>query len=158
MIQVITLLLQRISELEQLAMRDSLSGCLNRHALDQVLNHHHQITVIAVDIKDLTRVNLEKSYEAGDALIIKTASQLKKVVRDEDDVFRVGGDEFLVLLKNCSLSNALKIKQRIDSLDVELYVGIASGYALKEVIVEANKNRDDIKRLTSKRYAHMKSS
>lgn len=159
MIKVIALLLQRIRELEKLARHDSLSGCLNHYALEQTLsNHHSQITVLAVDIKGLTQVNLEESYEAGNALIIKVASLLKKIVRDKDNVYRIGGDEFLVVLEDCSLSDALKIKQRIDSLEVDLYIGVASEYDLKEVIVKANKNRDDIKRLTSKRYAQIKSN
>ncbi|BAZ18304.1 GGDEF domain-containing protein (plasmid) [Calothrix sp. NIES-4071] len=159
MIQVIAHLLQRIRELERLARHDSLSGCLNHYALQEtLLNQPRQIAVIAVDIKGLQRVNLEKSYEDGNALIIRVASLLKKIVRDKDNVYRVGGDEFLVLLEDCNLSDALKIKQRIDLSEVDLYIGVASGYDLEQVIIEANKNRDDIKRLTSKRYAQIKSN
>ncbi|BDA76086.1 hypothetical protein CAL7716_102520 (plasmid) [Calothrix sp. PCC 7716] len=53
MTELIAILLQRISELEKMAMHDSLTGSLNGHALNQILIHPRQISVIAVDIKGL---------------------------------------------------------------------------------------------------------
>ena len=152
MIKLVTLLLQRINELENLAYRDSLTNCLNRHALNQVLDRRQLTTVIAVDIPGLGKVNMAAGYEAGDAFIEEVAALLKMVVRSKDIVYRVGGDEFLIVVPGCGWNGANKIKKRIESLNMGLYVGLSVGFNAKKVIEDANFNRNEIKRKFSTKY------
>lgn len=150
---LITILLQRIAELENIAFRDSLTNCLNRHALNQILDRRQLTAVIAIDIPGLGEVNMRAGYEAGDALIEEIAALLKMSVRNQDIIYRVGGDEFLIVVAGCGWNGANKIKRRIEALNMGLYVGVNIGTELRKVIEGANFSRDEIKRKLSKKYA-----
>lgn len=81
-----------IAEIERVAFRDALTGCLNRHALD-TLKPSGDVTII--DLDNLKYVNDQLGHEFGDKFISKTAENLVDVFGAEN-VYRLGGDEFLV--------------------------------------------------------------
>jgi diguanylate cyclase (GGDEF)-like protein len=92
-------------ELERLAYTDELTGAGSRRAFEQVLDeaiadarrHRRAVTLMFFDIDDFKRYNDRFGHEAGDAVLRETVALLRAVIRKGDRVFRVGGDEFVVL-------------------------------------------------------------
>lgn len=93
---------QRLMEqLERLSFEDSLSGVRNRHALNRDIGYYkelQEVGVIYCDILGLKKVNDTLGHQAGDKLIIRASECLQKTFR-KTDIYRIGGDEFLVLCK-----------------------------------------------------------
>ena len=99
-------LLQLNRALDQ-ASTDYLTGVLNRHAFDRLLNaamalergdeEVHRVMLVMIDLDGLKRVNDEHGHTQGDALLCEFARQLATLKSDTTHVFRLGGDEFAVL-------------------------------------------------------------
>jgi diguanylate cyclase (GGDEF)-like protein/PAS domain S-box-containing protein len=93
-------------ELERRATYDALTGCHNRSSILGILQREleqeePQMTgVVYVDLDEFKPVNDTLGHAAGDELLALVAERLKIASRTDDDVGRLGGDEFLVLLRN----------------------------------------------------------
>jgi diguanylate cyclase (GGDEF)-like protein len=86
-------------ELENISLYDQLTGLGNRHAMDgfiEHLNNEESISVIYTDVLGLKKVNDTQGHQAGDKLIKNSCESLRRVF-PQDALFRIGGDEFLVL-------------------------------------------------------------
>jgi diguanylate cyclase (GGDEF)-like protein len=91
--------------LEQ-AHHDTLTGLPNRRMLDEHLRvslarakrYHHALSVLCLDLDEFKAVNDAYGHAAGDQLLCEVGDRLGKLMRTEDTVARVGGDEFVVLL------------------------------------------------------------
>jgi len=87
------------------ATRDGLTGLLNRREADDCLRRqisrarrtNDLLSCAIIDIDGFKHVNDTAGHVAGDAVIRHVAHTLLGVMRDEDHVFRIGGDEFLVV-------------------------------------------------------------
>jgi two-component system cell cycle response regulator len=96
---------RRVSELEQLAFRDPLTGLPNRHyfelkvehALDEQRRFGRQYGLLMFDIDRFRQANDDHGHEVGDALLKAMAETLERTLRTGDLVGRWGGEEFLVL-------------------------------------------------------------
>lgn len=89
-------------QLEKLSFEDSLSGVQNRHALNDYIEYSKDMKhmgVVYCDVLGLKKVNDEQGHQAGDELLIRASESLKNNFRKKD-IYRVGGDEFLVLCKD----------------------------------------------------------
>jgi diguanylate cyclase (GGDEF)-like protein len=103
------------------AVIDGLTGMLNRRALDQRLHEltaQAQITgqpvaVIAGDIDHFKRVNDEHGHARGDAVLVEVAYRLRKALRAYDLAYRVGGEEFLVILPGADVSAAAELAEQL---------------------------------------------
>jgi diguanylate cyclase (GGDEF)-like protein len=103
------------------AVIDGLTGMLNRRALDHRLREltaQAQITaqpvaVIAGDIDHFKRVNDEHGHAAGDAVLVEVAYRLRKALRAFDLAYRVGGEEFLVLLPGAGVLDAARLAEQL---------------------------------------------
>lgn len=112
--------------LEQMATTDKLTGIMNRQAFDysferlsnKRLAQHQPISILLLDIDHFKTVNDRYGHGVGDLVLQKIAKILQQSTRHSDQVCRWGGEEFVVLLDNCDLENAL---QRAESLrhDIE---------------------------------------
>ncbi len=86
-----------------LAQTDSLTGLLNRHALQALIESGSADlgsgsgSVAIVDLDALKEINDRLGHTAGDAVLCATAAALRGSVRPGDALFRWGGDEFLVI-------------------------------------------------------------
>lgn len=94
--------------LRQRALYDPLTGLANRHLLFDRLDEVHRFStrhvekfaIMVVDLDKLKTVNDTLGHEAGDRLIQTSANALVASLRASDTVARVGGDEFIAILKN----------------------------------------------------------
>lgn len=92
--------------LHWLAVRDSLTGLPNRnHFLLQAQallalaeRQQRRCTLLSLDLDQFKTINDRHGHEAGDAVLVHVASQLRDCLRQSDLMARMGGDEFLILL------------------------------------------------------------
>ncbi len=92
-------------ELERLAHYDPLTGLPNRilmhaqlnHALDRAGRHKERVAVMVLDLDGFKTVNDSLGHPAGDLLLQTIAGRLHRLLRSEDTVARMGGDEFAVI-------------------------------------------------------------
>lgn len=108
-----------------LATNDMLTGLPNRVALDDKLsvlcdrlqldssNQEYRFTLLCLDLDGFKAVNDEWGHAAGDILLQHVSEAIQKVLRAEDSVFRIGGDEFVVLVPNCSSDVFKELVKRI---------------------------------------------
>lgn len=107
--------------LEEMATVDRLTGLFNRNALDLMLRQAVQdvprsgqaLSLIVFDIDHFKRINDRHGHIKGDAVLGTLARLLWGAVRGNDVVGRWGGEEFLVLLKDCALDQATGIAEKI---------------------------------------------
>jgi diguanylate cyclase (GGDEF)-like protein len=91
------------SELEHRASHDALSGCLNRAAtvaaLERALREWGQVAVAYLDLDHFKAVNDRFGHAAGDELLRVAAARLRGAIRGDDQIGRIGGDEFVVICR-----------------------------------------------------------
>lgn len=110
-----------MEELRATALSDALTGLPNRRAWDEQLAHELAVSrrsgcplsVAAIDLDKLKRVNDLLGHEHGDRLIQDCAQLWVAGLRETDFIARVGGDEFVVLLPDCAEEKAEQIARRI---------------------------------------------
>jgi diguanylate cyclase (GGDEF)-like protein len=108
-------------ELELLASRDALTGCLNRRSFFQKMEHHfieslregHGLVFMLVDIDNFKYINDKYGHANGDKVIKFVADVLVSKSRPEDIVGRYGGEEFVILMPHTDLLHALKVAERL---------------------------------------------
>lgn len=98
-----------IKELQQMSFIDSLTGLYNRNQYSIVIskleeNPPVQLGVIYADVNGLKRVNDKLGHEYGD-LLIQWSSDILSYYVDEP-IFRLGGDEFIALIENTSITKS----------------------------------------------------
>jgi len=113
--------------LRNLAMVDPLTGLYNRRFAEQRLaaevarseRRGHPLTVLALDLNDFKQINDRHGHPAGDQVLQEFATHLNRVIRGSDLAVRLGGDEFLVLLPECTLEQLHLVLGRLGSLEVD---------------------------------------
>ena len=111
----------RNRQLKILATRDPLTGCLNRrafferldHAIDQAHLTGTSVACIMADIDHFKKVNDTWGHASGDEVIKRFAGLLGSNLRDTDAIGRYGGEEFCLLLWDNSLEQALATAERL---------------------------------------------
>jgi diguanylate cyclase (GGDEF)-like protein len=119
--QLIAALSRRTELLEELSMIDPLTGLFNRRFADQRIPHEFAraerqggtVTVAMIDLDDFKTVNDSLGHAAGDDVLREFASALRRAVRASDLPVRFGGDEFMVILPDCDLDQALQPLERL---------------------------------------------
>ncbi|WP_192030857.1 GGDEF domain-containing protein [Pseudomarimonas arenosa] len=100
----------------QTSLTDPLTGVGNRRKLDQALVDEISrvdrgggpLSAIMIDLDLFKRVNDEFGHAAGDGVLVGIAHQLLAHLRASDTIARIGGEEFVVLLPNTKIKNALQ--------------------------------------------------
>ena len=91
------------SELEHRASHDALSGCLNRAAtvaaLERALREWGEVAVAYLDLDNFKATNDRFGHAAGDELLRVAAARLQGAIRGDDQIGRIGGDEFVVICR-----------------------------------------------------------
>src|SRR4051794_31815004 len=99
------------------ARHDNLTGLLGHRAFHEALQELQResdtFTLASIDIDDFKRVNDAHGHPVGDEALRLVADALRDSVRDRDAVFRVGGEEFAVLLPGLRAADALPVAERL---------------------------------------------
>jgi diguanylate cyclase (GGDEF)-like protein len=106
---------------EQQAMHDHLTGLQNRrgmlttleHELDRIRRYSSPLTVMMCDIDNFKRVNDKYGHETGDRVIQTLATLFKSAIRKQDTVARWGGEEYLFLLPQIDVVQALVLAEKL---------------------------------------------
>lgn len=112
--------------LRNLAMVDPLTGLYNRRFALQRLaaevarseRRGHPLTVLTLDLNEFKQINDQHGHPAGDHVLQEFAAHLNKVIRGSDLAVRLGGDEFLVVLPECTLEQLQLVLERLGSIEV----------------------------------------
>jgi diguanylate cyclase (GGDEF)-like protein/PAS domain S-box-containing protein len=131
--------------LEHRATHDNLTGLPNRlllldrieHAITKVVRHQVIGGLIFIDLDNFKKVNDTLGHNIGDALLIIVSKTIKEVIREEDTLARIGGDEFIILLDNIGndkenakiniLHFAEKIKDALNAISyVEGHINVST--------------------------------
>ena len=105
--------------LEVVALTDTLTGAASRLKLLDRLEHalqHRSTPAVAVlfcDVDGLKVVNDTHGHEAGDAMLRAVATRIRSVLRLEDTLGRIGGDEFVVVTESIEESDAHALRERV---------------------------------------------
>src|ERR1700737_4788906 len=113
--------------LRNLAMIDPLTGLYNRRFAEQRLaaevarseRRGHPLTVLTLDLNNFKEINDTYGHPAGDQVLQEFASRLNKVIRGSDLAVRLGGDEFLVVLPECTMEQLQLVLGRLGSVEVD---------------------------------------
>ena len=136
----------RTEILDYKAHHDELTGLFNRaHLFDEIQNSiissketDSKSAILFIDLNKFKPINDTLGHDVGDAMLIETAKRLRNTVRTHDKLFRIGGDEFLVLIKDISdASQAEMITNKIlksfaptvtidgNEIEIGLSIGVA---------------------------------
>ena len=108
-------------ELEAISLTDSLTNLPNRRAFVQrvtiewqrTLRYTTPLTIMMIDVDHFKRFNDDFGHQTGDEVLIQVGQLLANAIRTTDFASRYGGEEFIVILPNSSLSESLPIANRI---------------------------------------------
>jgi len=111
------------------AIRDPLTGLFNRRYMREFLEreihranrHRHPLAVLMMDIDHFKRYNDSFGHAAGDAALRLVGETLLKSVRADDMACRYGGEEFVVILAQCPLAQAVIRGEQIRARLRDLY-------------------------------------
>jgi diguanylate cyclase (GGDEF)-like protein len=111
------------ARLEHQARTDSLTGLFNHsvfyerllQSLQESSRTHMPLAVLMLDIDDFKHVNDVHGHAVGDELLRFLAEALRAIVRPEDVICRLGGEEFAVVMDGCGGEDAVRVADRVQS-------------------------------------------
>jgi len=120
-ILLLTSVRRYLRRIEQSAATDALTTLLNRQAFDFVFQQalldtersRQPLCVVLVDIDFFKKINDKQGHLIGDHVLREIAMIAKRSLRESDVICRWGGEEFLILLKNCTLEKATSIAETL---------------------------------------------
>jgi diguanylate cyclase (GGDEF)-like protein len=156
-----------MERLQELATTDSLTGLLNRHAFDVQMERHMEYIqrygaqggVVYLDLDGFKDVNDTHGHRAGDTVLKMVADALRTAVRTTDEIGRMGGDEFAVLLRDAGPQEIEGTAERIvreirrTVPRITASVGVASCMRWTNALDAADHAMYDAKRAGGDRYA-----
>jgi diguanylate cyclase (GGDEF)-like protein len=108
-------------QLAKLAVIDPLTGVYNRLLLDSTLERacnqagrgQHPVTLVSVDLDHFKSINDSFGHDAGDSVLKQVGKLFQQRLRRSDQIFRLGGEEFLLLLFNTDSSSAVRLSNEL---------------------------------------------
>ena len=112
-----------LAQVQQMATKDALTGLGNRAGFEQSMirqlgwaqRHDEAFALLVIDLDNFKYVNDNFGHGEGDKVLAHVASHLSRMLRDEDEAFRYGGDEFCCLLDCQTQLQLACAAQRIQS-------------------------------------------
>jgi diguanylate cyclase (GGDEF)-like protein len=162
---------EELKKLQINAATDPLTGLYNRRLfedhfereLNRALRYNQHLAVAMLDLHQFKEVNDRYGHARGDVLLRTVASTLRKSLRTSDYAFRIGGDEFAVLLVQSDKDQAAMLANRIrsnfaaatQSLQMSAALGLDYGLA---VYPEDGDQKDVLLRVADERLYEMKNT
>jgi diguanylate cyclase (GGDEF)-like protein/PAS domain S-box-containing protein len=147
LIEVNKLLTIKMKEIENLAVTDSLTSLPNRYQFEKKLKiecdrakrFNEPLSLMALDLDNFKPVNDLYGHAKGDITLVSAAKIISSNVRNIDLVARWGGDEFMILLPNTSLEQAVvlaeKIKVKINDAKLSKNLLVTSSFGVAQMKV-----------------------
>jgi diguanylate cyclase (GGDEF)-like protein len=112
---------QALKIINELAIRDELTGSHNRRHLIRLIENEKERTarvgnlfcLCLLDIDHFKRINDTYGHQAGDTVLREFAATVQRQIRDSDSFGRYGGEEFLLMLPETSIDEALALAERV---------------------------------------------
>jgi diguanylate cyclase (GGDEF)-like protein/PAS domain S-box-containing protein len=109
------------SELRRLAVTDPVTGLWNRRHgeellaadLSQAQRDRPSLTLLMLDVDNFKAINDSRGHQAGDRVLVEISRRLAAVSRDTDMVIRWGGEEFVILLRDCAVDEGMNVAEDI---------------------------------------------
>ncbi|MBI2780880.1 MAG: bifunctional diguanylate cyclase/phosphodiesterase [Chloroflexi bacterium] len=103
------------------ALRDSLTGLGNHRAFQEAVarmvdgarRYGTSFSLVLIDIDEFKRINDTRGHAVGDQLLAEVGSLIGATIRHSDAAFRVGGDEFALLLPHTDVGGAIILTRRL---------------------------------------------
>lgn len=170
-------ILQRLTEMERLHRRsaviDPLTGCLNRRSLETriaELEVHAErtgdtISIVSFDLDHFKAVNDQHGHAAGDRILEHVAYVVRKQLRRFELFYRLGGEEFAILLPATDLAEAIALAERlrtavaaspIAGIEVTASFGVSAAdppLSVNDILTCADEHLYDAKRAGRNRVA-----
>lgn len=148
---------QELAQVSEMVHEDQLTGALNRRGLDEAFEREASradrsqspMCVALLDIDDFKRLNDSLGHKAGDQALVHLSRIIKDTLRPGDTVTRYGGEEFVLLLPDIGLHDAVEALERLQREltrrfflhdNVRVLVTFSAGVALRS----AGEFRDDV--------------
>jgi len=117
-----------LKKLELNAVTDPLTGLYNRRLfeesfekeLNRARRYGQPLGLVILDLHRFKEVNDKHGHPRGDEVLRATATTLKKALRTSDSAFRIGGDEFALLLPQTDSAQALALSRRVETVFLEM--------------------------------------
>lgn len=133
-----------IQTLKAQSVTDPLTRAYNRTALDHDLQqdvaytarYNKPLTVAMIDIDHFKRVNDQYGHTTGDQVLVEVANQIRAQIRKTDSLYRYGGEEFTLILRDTPLQSATRkvesilshcSRHRCPEIDPELQITLSAG-------------------------------
>lgn len=163
---------QKTEIYRELAMKDTLTGLYNRNAYNQWIEEHgkdQNVAILMCDLNDLKKCNDTKGHSAGDSYIMGAADIISRVFEKEGVCYRIGGDEFCVILEEANRIDMPGKIQQLNEMEAEcnrmlaeMKINIAYGYAVfdqeKDKSIEDTCKRADREMYRNKKERKMPES
>lgn len=108
------------SQVKQAAERDTLTGMKNRRMYQAEVtpwltgaSPAAPVAMAVLDIDDFKSINDHHGHDIGDEVLIHVADRLRRSLRETDDVYRIGGEEFVVVMPGADAADAATVTDRI---------------------------------------------
>jgi diguanylate cyclase (GGDEF)-like protein len=115
---------RKLGSVKRQSMSDALTNLYNRRMLDETLPkmieqsvaENKSLALLMIDVNHFKDLNDTLGHPAGDQMLRDLGRIIISTIRDKDMAFRCGGDEFVVVLNDCSEAPAKKVATRLQSL------------------------------------------
>ncbi len=119
-----------LRNLRDISLTDDMTGCFNRrHGMyslrewfSRSKRYGTQFAIIYFDLNGLKATNDQYGHQAGDLLLRSVSSAVKEILRETDQLFRMGGDEFLVICPETDKRGALVCAERMQRAVSEITI------------------------------------
>jgi diguanylate cyclase (GGDEF)-like protein len=162
---------EEFKKLQINAATDALTGLYNRRLFDEYCDkelnrakrYGHHLAVVLLDLHKLKEVNDRHGHLRGDQVLQLAASTLRKTLRASDFAFRIGGDEFALLLPQTDPEQALTLSRRVraqyesEVQPLHLGIGVTLDFGIAVQPQDGDQKRD-LMGLADKRLYELKHS